>query len=238
MKNPAVDFPALLLAGGLGTRLRSVLPDLPKPLAPVRGRPFLSYLLDQLAEAGWTRCVLCLGYQADKIRAALGEQHGPLTLEYSVENEPLGTGGAVRLALPQIRAERLLLLNADSYCDAPLADFVRFHLAHGKPASLVSVEVPDTSRYGRLELASDGHVRGFVEKKDSAAAGPINAGIYLLETRLIEEIPAGRPVSLEREMFPSWIGQGMMAWKTNSAFIDIGTPESYAQIDRYLGGRS
>lgn len=234
MKNPAIDFPALLLAGGLGTRLRSAVPDLPKPLAPVRGRPFLSYLLDQLAGAGWTRCVICLGYQADKIIAALGERHGPLALEYSVENEPLGTGGGLRLALDHIRAERFLLLNADSYCDAPLPDFVRFHLAHGKSASLVSVEVPDTSRYGRLELAPDGHITRFLEKQNSVAPGPINAGIYLLEKRLAENIPAGRSVSLERDMFPSWISQGFMAWQTRSAFIDIGTPESYAQVEPYL----
>src|ERR1700677_1834272 len=152
MKPTPIDFHALLLAGGLGTRLRSVLPDLPKPLAPVRGRPFITYLFDQLADAGWTRCVLCLGYKAEQIRETCGDHYGPLALEYSVEAEPLGTGGAVRLALPHIRAERFLLLNAASYCDAPLADFARFHRAHGKAASLASVEVPDTSRYGRLEL--------------------------------------------------------------------------------------
>jgi D-glycero-alpha-D-manno-heptose 1-phosphate guanylyltransferase len=237
MKNSAIDFPALLLAGGLGTRLRSVLPDLPKPLAPVRGRPFLAYLLDQIAEAGWTRCLLCLGYKADRFIETFGDHHGPLALEYSVETEPLGTGGAVGLALPQIQAARFLLLNADSYCDAPLADFSRFHLAHGRPASLVSVEVPDTSRYGRLELAPDDRVLAFAEKKDSSSAGPINAGIYLLETKLVESVPPARAVSLERDLFPTWIDQGVMAWKTNSAFIDIGTPESYAQVERHLMAR-
>src|ERR1700677_3502472 len=234
MKPTPIDFPALLLAGGLGTRLRSVLPDLPKPLAPVRGRPFITYLFDQLADAGWTRCVLCLGYKAEQIRETCGDHYGPLALEYSVETEPLGTGGAVRLALPHIRAERFLLLNADSYCDAPLADLVRFHKAHGKPASLTSVEVPDTSRYGGLKIAEDGRIVAFAEKNDSSACGPINAGIYLFETDLVGDIPEGRPVSLEREMFPQWIEKGMMAWQTRSAFIDIGTPESYAQVERYL----
>src|SRR5271156_4427972 len=133
MKSPSPDYPALLLAGGLGTRLRSVLPDLPKVLAPVRGRPFLAYLLDQLAGAGWSCCIICLGYKADEVRAAMGDRHGPLALEYSVETKPLGTGGAVRLALPLVRHERFLLLNADSFCDAPFGDFARFHAAHGRP---------------------------------------------------------------------------------------------------------
>ena len=237
MNNPPIDFPALLLAGGLGTRLRSVLPDLPKPLAPVRGRPFLAYLLDQLAAAGWTRCVICLGYKADQIMAACGDRHGPMALEYSVENEPLGTGGAVRLALPHIRAERFLLLNADSYCDAPLASFARFHRAHGKSGSLVAVDVPDTSRYGRLELDANDRLLAFAEKAASAGAGPINAGIYLFETALVDEIPPDRAVSLEREMFPRWIPRGVMAWRTRAAFIDIGTPESYAEVERHLEAR-
>jgi D-glycero-alpha-D-manno-heptose 1-phosphate guanylyltransferase len=237
MKNPAIDFPALLLAGGLGTRLRSALPDLPKPLAPVRGRPFLAYLLDHLANAGWTRCVLCLGYKADKIIEVFGDRYGSMALEYSVENEPLGTGGALRLALPKIQSSRFLLLNADSYCDAPLVDFVRFHAGHGKPASLVAVDVPDTSRYGRLELAPDGRILVFAEKKESASSGPINAGIYLFATNLVESIPEGRVVSLEREMFPQWMQQGLMAWRTDSAFIDIGTPESYSQVENYLSNR-
>jgi D-glycero-alpha-D-manno-heptose 1-phosphate guanylyltransferase len=227
MKNSPMDFPALLLAGGFGTRLRSVVPDLPKPLAPVHGRPFVAYLLDQLANAGWTRCVLCLGYQADKFVELLGDRHGPMTLEYSVETEPLGTGGAVRLALPQIQASRFLLLNGDSYCDASLADFALFHRVHGKPASLVAVNVPDTSRYGGLELAADSRVLAFAEKADAVLCGPINAGIYLLETSLVENIPEARAISLERDLFPRWLQQGVMAWKTDAAFIDIGTPDSY-----------
>jgi D-glycero-alpha-D-manno-heptose 1-phosphate guanylyltransferase len=206
---PDIDFPAVLLAGGFGTRLRGILPDLPKPLAPVRGRPFLAYLLDQLADAGWTRAILCLQ-----------------------------TGGAVRLALSRVNAPRFLLLNADSFCAAPLAEFAAFHRMHGRPASIVSVRVPDSSRYGRLELAGDGRVRAFTEKNASSGAGPINAGIYILESGLAESIPSGRPVSLESEMFPSWLPQGLMAWETSAAFIDIGTPESYARVESCLDARS
>lgn len=235
---PNIDFPAVLLAGGFGTRLRSALPALPKPLAPVRGRPFISYLLDRLASAGWTRAILCLHYKSEQIIETLGDRHGSMTLEYSVETEPLGTGGATRLALPLVNAPRFLLLNADSFCAAPLTEFAAFHRAHGKPASIASVRVPDASRYGRLELAADGRVSAFKEKNASSGAGPINAGIYLLESTLAERIPTGRPVSLEAEMFPAWLPLGLMAWETSAPFIDIGTPESYARVENYLESRA
>ena len=235
---PKIDFPAMLLAGGFGTRLRSAVPDLPKPLAPVRGRPFISYLLDQLEEAGWTRAILCLHYKSEQIMQALGDRHGAMMLDYSVETEPLGTGGAIRLALPLVNAPRFLVLNADSFCAAPLAEFADFHRAHGKPASIVSVRVPDASRYGRLELATDGRVSAFKEKNASSGAGPINAGLYIFERALAESIPGDRAVSLEKEMFPAWLAQGLMAWETAAAFIDIGTPESYAQVESYLEGRA
>lgn len=231
---PLLDCPAVLLAGGFGTRLRSVVSDVPKPLAPVNGRPFLTYLLDQLVAAGWTRAILCLHYKAEQIKAALGTKYGPLHLEYTIEPEPLGTGGALSLALPLVQAPRFLVMNADSFCGAPLAPFAAFHIEHGKPASLVSVTVPDTSRYGRLEIAPDRHVLAFSEKSASSGRGPINGGIYLIESELAAGIPVGRTVSLEREMFPQWIAGGLMAWETESTFIDIGTPESYALVASYL----
>jgi NDP-sugar pyrophosphorylase family protein len=221
-------FPALLLAGGFGTRLRSVVPNLPKPLAPVNGRPFITYLLDQLAEAGFTRAILCLHHQAHQVVDKLGTTYGPLALDYSIEAEPLGTGGAVRLALAKINAPRFLLLNADSFCRVSLRDFIAFHRAHDDPASLVSVQVEDTARYGGLRLSAEGRIIAFSEKDGLHHPGTINGGIYLLETTLAETIPVERPVSLEHEMFPRWIDRGFRAWTTSSPFIDIGVPESYA----------
>ena len=230
----AIDYPAVLLAGGFGTRLRSALPDLPKPLAPVCGRPFITFLLDQLVSGGWTRAILCLHYKAEQIMNALGTQYRSLHLEYSVEPQPLGTGGAVRLALPLIRARRFLLLNADSFCGAPLAEFAAFHNSRKLPASLVSVHVPDSSRYGRLNIGPNNRVLSFVEKAEASGSGSVNAGIYLIETNLAQEIPPDRPVSLEQEIFPLWIPCGLSAWRTDSVFIDIGTPESYARVESYL----
>ena len=224
-----IDFPAILLAGGFGTRLRSAVPDLPKPLAPVQGRPFITYLLDQLVEAGWSRAIVCLHYHAEKIIETLGPRYRSLELEYSVETDPIGTGGALRLAIGKIDAARYLVMNADSYCHVALGDFAAFHLAHGRPASLVSIEVKDTSRYGALKLAEDGRIVALAEKEGAHAPGSINGGIYLMENAPAKSIPEGRPVSLEREIFPLWLEQGLMAWRTTAPFIDIGVPESFAQ---------
>ena len=231
------DVPALILAGGSGTRLRSVMPDLPKPLAPIGGRPFITYLLDELIAAGMTRAIICIGYKADLMRSMLGTSYGPLALEYSQENEPLGTGGATRHALPLIHSDQFFLLNGDSFCDASLADLHAFHIMHGKPASLVALEMDDTSRYGQLQIAPAGQIEAFKEKQSSGGPGWINAGIYLLQTRLLESIPGNRAVSLEHDAFPQWIGHGLMAWKTTARFIDIGTPESYAQAPAVLAQR-
>jgi D-glycero-alpha-D-manno-heptose 1-phosphate guanylyltransferase len=224
-----IDFPAILLAGGFGTRLRSAVPDLPKPLAPVQGRPFITYLLDQLVDAGWTRAIICLHYHAEKMIETLGPRYRSLELEYSVETDPVGTGGAFRLALTKVDAPRYLVMNADSYCHVALGDFVAFHLAHGCPASLVSINVEDTARYGALKLAADGRIVALAEKNGTHQPGPINGGIYLVENAPAKSIPEGRPVSLEREIFPLWLEKGFMAWRTSAAFIDIGVPESFTQ---------
>jgi len=231
------DTTALVLAGGLGTRLRSVVTDRPKVLALVAGRPYLAHLLDQLADAGLRRVVLCTGYRADQVRATFGTRYRELELLYSEEDRPLGTAGALRLALPQADSEILLVLNGDSYCAADLSAFWRFHEGHrgsGHSASLVLTRVASTRRYGRVEINSNGAVTRFLEKGAVDGPGLINAGIYLLDRGVVEPIPAAQPVSLERDMFPSWIAGSLYGFAASSAFIDIGTPESYAAADRFF----
>jgi D-glycero-alpha-D-manno-heptose 1-phosphate guanylyltransferase len=231
------DTTAFVLAGGLGTRLRSVVSDRPKVLALVAGRPYLAHLLDQLADAGVRRAVLCTGYRADQVRATFGIRYRELDLSYSEEDQPLGTAGALRLALPQADSEILLVLNGDSYCAADLSAFWRFHAGHrpqGSSASLVLTEVANTLRFGRVEVNSHGVVTRFLEKGDTAGPGLINAGVYLLDRSLVEPVPTGQPVSLERDLYPNWIGRGLYGCATASEFIDIGTPESYAVADRFF----
>lgn len=226
---------AVILAGGLGTRLRSVVADRPKVLATVAGRPFITRLLDQLVATGINRVVLCTGYKAELVEATLGESYRGMTLVYSVESEPLGTGGAVRLALAKLNASTVLMMNGDSFCAADLSSFTTTHAARQAKASMLLTEMPDTSRFGRVEFAADGHVTAFIEKGQVAGPGWINAGIYLLDRTLLAEIEPGRAVSLEREVFPTWVAQRtLMADALGKRFLDIGTPESFAAAESFF----
>jgi D-glycero-alpha-D-manno-heptose 1-phosphate guanylyltransferase len=232
------DVTGVILAGGLGTRLRSRIADRPKVLAPVHGRPYLAYLLDQLAEAGLRNVVLLTGYLAEQIRSAFGETYAGLRLAYSFEPSPLGTAGALRQALPHLLSPNILLLNGDSYCAAPLSDFWEFHSSQRADFSLVLTPVEDCSRYGQVCLGPDGRVLRFEEKSQGGGAGWVNAGIYLLRRAMIEEIPAGGPASLERDMFPTWaIGKRCFGFPCQAQFLDIGTPESYARAEAFFALR-
>jgi D-glycero-alpha-D-manno-heptose 1-phosphate guanylyltransferase len=223
---------AVILAGGLGTRLRSVVADRPKVLATVAGRPYLTHLLDQLDGAGIRSVVLCTGYLGEQVNATVGPRYGRLSMTYSQESEPLGTGGALRLALPQVHSSHVLVLNGDSYCDADLPAFWAWHVEHRSSASLLLTRVADTRRFGRVTLASAGRIQHFEEKGATEGAGLINAGIYLLSRALLAALPADRPVSLEREAFPTWPLHG---YPTEAAFLDIGTPETYVVADAFFG---
>ena len=233
---------AAILAGGLGTRLRSVVADGPKVLAEVRGRPFLAYLLRQLVATGVRYVVLCTGYLGEQVQATFGDSYGPLRLVYSQESSPLGTAGAIRLALPLFKpglneaniSDSVLVMNGDSFCEANLRAFWAWHCARGADATLLLTHVPDTKRYGRVLVDDDGFVLNFDEKGHKGGPGWINAGIYLLNHRLLLTIPASGAVSLEREMFPDWIGRGLYGYRSQGRFLDIGTPESYAEALQFF----
>jgi D-glycero-alpha-D-manno-heptose 1-phosphate guanylyltransferase len=229
------DITAAILVGGLGTRLRSVLPDLPKPLAEVNGRPFLSYLLDQLDAANIREVVFCTGYRAEQIETTFGNHYKRASLRYSQEPMSLGTGGALRLALPLLNSDPVLVMNGDSMCRCDLQAFLNWHLSKQAEAALLLAQVNDVSRFGRVNVNDEGVVTEFIEKDPSnTAPGWINAGIYLLSQKLISQIPPEQPVSLEREVFPNWIGHGLYAYQGTTHFIDIGTPESYQLASHFL----
>lgn len=229
---------ALLLAGGLGTRLRSAVADRPKALAEVAGRPFLAWQLEMLSAAGVRRAVLCTGYRGEMIRTTLDEQFADMRLAYSHERQPLGTGGALRAALSQTDAETLLVLNGDSFCQIDLPSFARQHRTSGVAISLALTYVENTSRYGRVETDAAGRITRFMEKDGSNQPGWINAGVYLIQREVMEEISPEGQVSLERQVFPAWIGRGLHGERCGGAFIDIGTPESYAQADEFFAARA
>lgn len=223
---------ALILAGGLGTRLRGVVTDLPKPMAPVAGRPFLEYLLLQLARHGLTEVVLSTGHLAEKVSEHFGsgEQLG-LHLSYSRERSPRGTGGAIKLATPLIGGQAVLVMNGDSVVDADLTEVAEGHRERNALATMVLTRVEDTSRYGAVEIGDGGEIERFVEKREGAGAGLINSGVYLLSPQVLQEIPdAERPVSLEREVFPSLVGRGFYGHSVDGFFKDIGVPEDYRAL--------
>jgi NDP-sugar pyrophosphorylase family protein len=243
------DIPVAVLAGGLGTRLRPVVADRPKPLALVAGRPFLAYLLDDLAAAGVQRVVLCTGHLGEMVEQVLGDSYRGLTLSYSCETQPLGTGGALRAAWSQIAADRVLVLNGDSLCGADLEEFAGRHAERvwgrfpnlpaerSAVASLVLAHAADTTRFGRVDTDDRGRVLEFVEKSAATGAGWVNAGMYFFERSVIEAIPANRQVSLEREVFPRLIEQGCYGYRTDAPLLDIGTPASLANAAHFLQPR-
>jgi NDP-sugar pyrophosphorylase family protein len=227
---------AVLLAGGLGTRLRAAVADRPKVLAPVHGRPFIAYLLDQLRDAGVREVVISTGYGADQVEQALGSTHGPIRVGYAREKAPLGTGGAVRLAAARVESDPVLVMNGDTLCRADLGQFLDWHAARAAEGSLLLARVDDAARYGLVSTGPAGEVVAFTEKSASAGAGWINAGVYLLRRRVIDSIGPEGPASLERDVFPAWIGRGLYGCPTGGPFLDIGTPESYAAAAAFLAG--
>ena len=227
------DVSALVLVGGLGTRLRSVLRDRPKPLAEVNGRPFLAYILDQLERAGVRHAVLCTGYMGEALSSAMGESHGRLELTYSCEEEPLGTGGALLRGAVHARGGVILAMNGDSYFGLDLAAFWTWHREGGHAVSIGLRWVEDASRYGLVEVDESGRIRAFREKDGRSGPGWINGGIYLVARERFVSIPAGRAVSLEREVFPGWCGD-LWGFKTEAPFLDIGTPEALASAEAFF----
>lgn len=228
------DLTAAILAGGFGTRLRPAVETQPKVLANVGGHPFLKYLLDQLIAWRIREIVLCTGYLGEQVEAQFGPHYQGLRLRYSREPAPLGTAGALRLALPLIRSNTALVLNGDSYCAADFSGFWQWHYRQESAATMLLVNNPDTQRFGRVQLAQDGRILRFKEKGENADPGLINAGVYLIERDLLQSIPTTRAVSLEREIFPAWIGSDFCGYQAGGPFLDIGTPESYSAAEAFF----
>ena len=224
---------ALLLVGGLGTRLRSAVPSLPKPLASVGKKSFLELLIRQLKHQGIRRVILCTGYLADQVESEFGDGHAlDLEISYSKELEPLGTAGAIKLAQSHLGdASEFLVMNGDSFLEISLASLLQFHRDHRALASMAVVKVEDSSRYGTVRIDSNQKVIGFVEKAGSNGSGWINAGVYVFSPEVLRYIPEGRS-SLEKDVFPHLLGKGVYAQEHSGMFIDIGTPEDYARAQQ------
>jgi mannose-1-phosphate guanylyltransferase len=223
---------ALVLAGGQGTRLRPLTYTTPKPVMPLAGRPFLTFMLDWLRGHGVDEAILSCGFMSDGVRSVLGDVYGGMRLRYVIEDEPLGTAGPVRLALDEgVLDERLLVLNGDVLTDMDLTTELDFHVQAGARCTLALIEVEDTASYGVVPTFPDGRVEAFLEKTDGdVPTNRINAGAYVLEREVVETlVPAGRAVSFEREVFPQLVDNGLYGWAADGYWIDIGTPERYLE---------
>ena len=229
---------ALVLCGGLGTRLRSAYNAGPKALAPIGGRPFLDYMLDWLRTQGVRRAVLCVGYRAEQIQELYPAGEGDPVVAYSVEPEPLGTAGALKNAEGRVVGERFFVVNGDSLADVSLAGLLEFHLEKGAAMTLATVPVEAAGRYGSVETDAEGRVTGFREKAETGAGvHEVNAGVYVMERTLLEEFPAARKISLENEIFPALAGHGLYGFKTGGSFIDIGVPADFASAQTEIPER-
>ena len=226
---------AILLCGGMGTRLRSVVSDRPKPMADICGKPFLQYLLEMLRDKGITEVIFALGYMGEMIEEYFqdGSAFG-LKITYSYEEEPLGTGGAIRNALPKILEEEVLVLNADTYFPMDYQGLLRFHQENDGDFGLATRVVPDISRYGAVRRDAAGRILVWNEKLGDGGqplAGEINGGIYVMKKSLIAEIPEGKQ-SLEQDCIPKWLSEGkrIFGLPFEGYFMDIGIPKDYQQF--------
>ena len=228
---------AILLCGGLGTRLRSVVSDRPKPMADIAGKPFLHYLVKMLSESGVRHLIFALGYMGEQIEAYFqsGEEYG-LSISYSYEDSPLGTGGAIRNALSKVSGENVLVLNADTYFRTDYESLLREQLKNKAAMTIASRKIEDISRYGAILKDESGRILRWNEKMSSDQVeaprpGEINGGIYVMQKSLIEKIPEGKQ-SLENDCIPAWLKDGvyLQAISSDGYFMDIGIPEDYAQF--------
>jgi D-glycero-alpha-D-manno-heptose 1-phosphate guanylyltransferase len=229
---PLAGIDAAILVGGLGTRLRGVVDDVPKPFAPVLGRPFLFYLLDMLALRGARSVTLCSGHMAEFVREQTGPEWLGMALHHSVETSPLGTGGALAQAKSFLKSPRVLVINGDTWLEPDFRAFLE--TAERTDFTIAAAKVPDASRYGTLETAPDGRLMAFREKSTTPSPGLINAGMYLASQDILATLPQKR-TSLETEILPGLAAAGrIQVFETASPFLDIGIPADYAAAAEFF----
>lgn len=221
---------AIVLAGGQGTRLRSAIGEFPKPMAPINGVPFLQILLDYLSEQGINRVVLSVGYKWEVIQQTFGNTYKNLSVDYAVENEPLGTGGGIRLALEKVQGENVFVLNGDTFFNVSLTEIETLHLEKNAACTLALKKVENGSRYGSISLREDGEIIGFDEKVEREEA-LINGGVYCLNKKTFNQFTTASRFSFETEFLtnPLMLLYGKIF---DSYFKDIGIPEDYHQFEK------
>ena len=226
---------AIVLAGGFGTRLRHVVSDVPKPMAPVAGRPFLCHLLDRLAGEGYTHVVLATGYLHEKVEDYFHNEYQGLAIDYARETSPLGTGGAIVNALQLCSEDYVTVMNGDTLFCIDHKELVRFATSHSCRLAIVLRQVEDSGRYGAVTVDKDGRITNFIEKNPALKRGLINGGIYRLHRSLLDGHPLGEPFSFETDLMQRrYTVEPFYAYASDGYFIDIGVPDDYSRAQTEL----
>lgn len=221
---------AIILAGGFGTRLRPTISDLPKSMAGINGRPFLEYLLDWLIRCGANHVILSVGYMHEHIMNHIGYTYKSLRISYAIEEQPLGTGGGIKLAMQQAKSDNVLVLNGDTLFMLDLCAFADFHKNHKSSFSLALRQVEDSGRYGAVSIDEKGEIAGFAEKQSSGVTGYINAGVYLISKKYFLNFSLPETFSLEKDFLEKeYINEHFYGFTSLDYFIDIGIPEDYSR---------
>ena len=229
---------AIILAGGFGTRLQSVVNDLPKPMAPINGEPFLNYQLNYLKHYGIKNVILSVGYLAEKIKAYYGSNFNGLEIDYVVEENPMGTGGGIRLALEKCTESLSFVLNGDSFFDVDLIKFYDLHIQNRSQISLALRKVNNSARYGTIEQTKENIISSFKEKSGIDHEGIINGGVYLLDKNLyLQKTPSATNFSIEKDFFEKQLSNSLISgFEFEGYFIDIGIPEDYLKAQNDFKG--
>lgn len=231
-----MQIDAIILAGGKGTRLSSILSDIPKPMAPINGKPFLDILLSQLnSYPDIKNVILAVGYKSDIIMAKYRDCASyKFKILFSEEKVLLGTGGAIKKALSLTNTEDVFVLNGDSYIEVDINSLINFHEANNASITIVLKEISDANRYGSVKIDDQLRIFSFEEKNSLNHTGLINAGVYLIKKSLFDNIEEDREISFERQILPVLIKGNAYGYITSGRFIDIGVPETYLIADKFF----
>ncbi|HOW35778.1 MAG TPA: sugar phosphate nucleotidyltransferase [Candidatus Omnitrophota bacterium] len=228
------DRDVFILCGGLGTRLRAEISDRPKVLAEIDGQPFLGILLDYLAGQGFTRFILGTGYKSEQIESFCRDKKSNLSVIFSREDEPLGTGGAIKYAKALINSDVFFALNGDCFCPIDFAQMLKSHVRHEACATLAVSDVSEKQDFGAILLGPADKILNFSEKSTDPSAKYVSAGIYCFNKDIFKFMPAKKNFSIETEFFPDMVGKDFYGFKAGHEFIDIGTPDRLKRAKDFL----
>lgn len=219
---------AIILAGGFGTRLKEIIKEVPKPMALINGRPFLEYQINYLKYFGVKRVIMSVGYKYEFISSHFKNEFNNIEIDYAIEEEPLGTGGGIQLALNKIKDTQALVVNGDTLFEVDIVKFFNFFKDNNADMCLALRKLDDVSRYGTVEINQDNEIFAFKEKKQNNKEGYINGGVYILKKNIFEDTSLDEKFSLEKDFFEAYIDKKQMfGYLSDDYFLDIGIPEDY-----------